>query len=179
MGFTKKKKLMGMCTGCIFFYPNFLWVSKLEMWIRVALERNIQILNSYLLQFSRSTLKRVCRGYGIDIWPPCKKHKLINQSHPNEIPAVVDQERIPQSNPDTLLPSYQISTTIDKNSVTVKARYGKLTIKFQLSWPWKTRELERQVKQRLKLKAGTYYANYKDEDNELIILIACDADLQK
>ncbi|XP_058224835.1 transcription factor MYC1-like [Rhododendron vialii] len=129
------------------------------------------------LNVSRSTLKRVCREYGIDRWPPRKKHKLINQSQPDEIPGVVDQERISQLNSDTLLPSNQISATVDKNSVTVKARYGKLTIKFQLSWPWEMMELERQVKQRLKLEAETYYINYKDEDNELI-LIACDEDLQ-
>ncbi|KAI8566479.1 hypothetical protein RHMOL_Rhmol02G0044500 [Rhododendron molle] len=125
------------------------------------------------LKVSLSTLKRACRGHGIPIWPPCGEH---NQSHPNESP-VVDKEQIPQLKSDTLLPSNQVSTTNGTESVTMKARFGKHTIKFQLSWPFGMEELKQQVKKRLELEAGTYYINYKDEDND-DILIGCDEDLQ-
>ncbi|XP_058200609.1 uncharacterized protein LOC131315521 isoform X2 [Rhododendron vialii] len=123
------------------------------------------------LKVSRSTFKRACREYGIERWPPRKERKLISQSHPNE--SVVDQERIPQSNSDTLLPSAQVSATIATNIVTIMARYGEARIKFQLSWPWRKVELKQQVKKRLPLEAGTYYIKYKDEDDGLT-LIACD-----
>ncbi|KAG5560356.1 hypothetical protein RHGRI_003605 [Rhododendron griersonianum] len=39
-------------------------------------------------------------------------------------------------------------------------------------------ELEQQVKKRLPLEAGTYYVKYKDEDDGLMTLIACDEDLE-
>lgn len=87
---------------------------------------------------------------------------------------VVDRERILQLNSDTMFSSKQDSATVDMNIVTVKARFGKgITIKFQLSLPWKMVELEQQVKRRLKLEPGTYHIKYKDDENELI-LIACD-----
>ncbi|XP_058200619.1 uncharacterized protein LOC131315528 [Rhododendron vialii] len=126
------------------------------------------------LKVGLSTLKRACRGHGIRIWPPCGEH---NQSSPNESPTVVDKEQIPQLKSDKLLPSNQVSTTTSTESVTMKARFGKHTIKFQLSWPFGTEELKQQVKKRLELETGTYYINYKDEDND-DILIGCDEDLQ-
>ncbi|KAG5560377.1 hypothetical protein RHGRI_003626 [Rhododendron griersonianum] len=39
-------------------------------------------------------------------------------------------------------------------------------------------KLEQQVKKRLPLEAGTYYVKYKDEDDGLMTLIACDEDLE-
>ncbi|KAI8566448.1 hypothetical protein RHMOL_Rhmol02G0041300 [Rhododendron molle] len=102
---------------------------------------------------------------------------LVVNLTPNESPPVVDQERIPQLNSDTLMPSNQVLATRNTNSVTVKARYRKETIKFRLSWPWETVELKQQVERRLELKDGTYFIRYKDEANEMI-LIACDEDLQ-
>ncbi|XP_058200618.1 uncharacterized protein LOC131315527 [Rhododendron vialii] len=130
------------------------------------------------LEVSRSTFKRACREYGIERWPPRKKRELNSQSHPNESPAVVDQERIPQSNSDMLLPSAQVSALIGMNNVTIMARYGEVRIKFRLSWLWRMVELEQQVKKRLPLEAGTYYIKYKDEDDGLMTLIACDEDLE-
>ncbi|KAI8566478.1 hypothetical protein RHMOL_Rhmol02G0044400 [Rhododendron molle] len=129
------------------------------------------------LKVGISTLKRACREYDIPRWPPRGEHKLISQSHPNESHAVVDREPIPQLNSDTLLPSNQVSPTIGTQSVIVKARFGTATLKFQLSWPWGMVELKEQVKKRLGHEAENYYINYKDEDNEYI-LIACDEDLQ-
>ncbi|XP_058200606.1 uncharacterized protein LOC131315518 [Rhododendron vialii] len=107
------------------------------------------------LQVSRSTFKRVCREYNIYRWPPRKEHELIGQSRPNESPTVVDQEQIPQLNSDTLLPSNQVSATIDTNSVKVKVRCEEGTTMFRLSCPWLKEELE-QVKKRLSFEVGTY-----------------------
>ncbi|KAI8566471.1 hypothetical protein RHMOL_Rhmol02G0043700 [Rhododendron molle] len=126
------------------------------------------------LKVGLSTLKRACRGHGIPSWPPGGEHI---QSRPNKSPAVVDKEPIPQLNSDPLLPSNQVSPTIGIESVIVKARFGTATMKFQLSWPWGMVELKEQVKKRLGHEAENYYINYKDEDNESII-IACDEDLQ-
>ncbi|KAI8566444.1 hypothetical protein RHMOL_Rhmol02G0040900 [Rhododendron molle] len=92
----------------------------------------------------------------MEIWPPRKEHELISQSRPNESPAVVDQEQIPQLNSDTLLPSNQFSATIDTNTVKVKVRCEEGTIMFQLSCTWRKEELEQHVKKRLSFKAGTY-----------------------
>ncbi|KAI8573359.1 hypothetical protein RHMOL_Rhmol01G0270900 [Rhododendron molle] len=129
------------------------------------------------LEVSISTLKRICREYGIDRWPPRKEQELISQSRPNKSPTVVDQEQIPQLNPDTLLPSNQVPTTGDTFSVKVKVKCEEGTIiKFRLSSPWRKVELEREVKKRLPFEAGTYDIKYKDEDDELI-LISCDEDL--
>lgn len=148
--------------------------------IKIALEDILQtkgmtfIHAAKNLNVSQSTLKLACREYGIHKWPPCKKLKLIYPSQSNESRVVVDQEQIPQLNSATVLPSDHFLATIDTDSVTVKARYGKVTIKFMLSWPWRKIELEQEVEKRLKF--GTYI-QYRDEDNELI-LIACDEDLQ-
>ncbi|KAI8573355.1 hypothetical protein RHMOL_Rhmol01G0270500 [Rhododendron molle] len=130
------------------------------------------------LEVSKSTLKRVCREYDIYRWPPRKEQELIGQSCPNKSPAVVDQEQIPQLNLDTLLPSNQAPATSDTYSVKVKVRCEEGTIMFRLSCPWQKIELEQQVKKRLSFEAGTYNINYKDEDEELI-LINCDEDLEE
>ncbi|KAI8566482.1 hypothetical protein RHMOL_Rhmol02G0044800 [Rhododendron molle] len=130
------------------------------------------------LEVSRSTFKRACREHGIKRWPPRKERELISQSHSNEFSAVVDQERTPQLNSDALLPSAQVSATVGTNIVTIRAGYGEVRIKFRLSWPWRMVELEQEVKKRLPLEAGTYYIKYKDEDDGLMTLIACDEDLE-
>ncbi|XP_028113993.1 protein NLP7-like isoform X3 [Camellia sinensis] len=46
------------------------------------------------LQVSRSTLKRVCRGYGFPRWPPRKK-KMVGSSQPSESSLGVDHQLIP------------------------------------------------------------------------------------
>ncbi|XP_058200630.1 uncharacterized protein LOC131315537 [Rhododendron vialii] len=127
------------------------------------------------LKVSLSTLKRACRGHGIPSWPPCGEHK---QSRPNESLAVVDKEPIPQLNSDMLLPSNKVSATIGSESVTVKARFSTVTMKFKLSWPWRMEELKQQVEKRLGHEAENYYICYKDQDNDDDLLIACDEDLQ-
>ncbi|KAE9445272.1 hypothetical protein C3L33_22830, partial [Rhododendron williamsianum] len=72
--------------------------------------------------FGKSTLKRICREYGIYRWPPRKGQELIGQSPPKKSPVVIDQEQIPQMNPDTLLPSNQVPATSDTYRVKVKGK---------------------------------------------------------
>ncbi|XP_028113995.1 uncharacterized protein LOC114312026 isoform X5 [Camellia sinensis] len=45
-------------------------------------------------KISRSTLKRVCRGYGFPRWPPRKK-KMVGSSQPSESSLGVDHQLIP------------------------------------------------------------------------------------
>ncbi|KAI8566470.1 hypothetical protein RHMOL_Rhmol02G0043600 [Rhododendron molle] len=116
-------------------------------------------------EVSRSTFKRVCREYNIYRWPPRKEHELIDQSCPNESPAVFDQEQIPQLNSNTLLPSNQVSATIDTNTMKVKLRCEEGTIMFQLSCPWRKEKREQEVKKRLSFEVGTYNI-YQSRPNE-------------
>ncbi|CAL5335607.1 unnamed protein product [Camellia sinensis] len=161
--------------------------------IEISLEEILQTSEMKLedaaqsLGVSKSTLKRVCRGYRIKRWPPRKKNKVVC-SQLNESAPCVDLEQSSQLNLDDL-PSAQPSATIvhtephdttmqDANVVTIKAKYAEgNAIKFRLSLSSRLIELQQEVAQRLNLEAGTYCVKYKDEDGDLI-LIACDGDLR-
>ncbi|CAL5442766.1 unnamed protein product [Camellia sinensis] len=138
------------------------------------------------LKVSRSTLKRVCRGYGFPRWAPHEKN-MVGSSQPSESSPGVDHQQIPQLSSDQ--PFSQASAAIvyanphntviqDANIVTVKAKYiNDITIKFRLSLSSGLVELQQQIAKRLNLEAGSYYVKYKDEEDHMI-LIACDDDLQ-
>ncbi|XP_058203648.1 protein NLP1-like isoform X2 [Rhododendron vialii] len=126
------------------------------------------------LKVSGSTLKRICRGYGIHRWPP---HNISEPSH------IKNEGQTVQLNSD--LPLNQASVSVahikpesqEANKVLVKAKYGDLMLKFGLSLSAGFRELEHEVAKRLNLDVGTYYVKYQDEDDDLILL-ACDDDLR-
>ncbi|XP_058194648.1 protein NLP7-like [Rhododendron vialii] len=130
------------------------------------------------LKVSISTLKRVCRDYGIHRWPP----RDIKKARPIRPSPVENQEQSPQLNFN--LPLNQASDSVahikpalqDGDMVTIRAKYENNTIKFRLSLSSRLVELQQEVAKRLNVEPGTYYVKYKDEDNELI-LIACDEDL--
>ncbi|KAI7988953.1 Protein NLP6 [Camellia lanceoleosa] len=138
------------------------------------------------LQVSRSTLKRVCRGYGFPRWPPRKK-SMVGSSQPSESSPGVDHQQILQLSSNQLF-SQALAVVVhanprntvirDANIVTVKAKYiNDIIIKFSLSLSSGLVELQQQITNRLHLEDGTYYVKYKDEDDDLIV-IACDQDLQ-
>ncbi|CAL5390434.1 unnamed protein product [Camellia sinensis] len=139
------------------------------------------------LKVSKSTLKRVCRTFGIERWPPRKINK-VGCSQLDASALCVDLEQSSLLNLDHL-PSAQPSATIvhtephdttmqDANVVTMKAKYAEgNAIKFRLSSSSGLTELQQEVAQRLSLEAGTYCVKYEDEDGDLI-LIACDGDLR-
>ncbi|KAI8569867.1 hypothetical protein RHMOL_Rhmol02G0310600 [Rhododendron molle] len=132
------------------------------------------------LQVSVSTLKRVCRSYGIQRWPPRNKKKFHSFG-----PSPVENEGQTRQCLNSDLPSHQASVSVahtkpafqDADIVTIRAKYENNTIKFRLSLPSRLVALQQEVAKRLNLEVGTYYIRYKDEENELI-LIACDQDLQ-
>ncbi|XP_058203694.1 protein NLP7-like isoform X5 [Rhododendron vialii] len=134
------------------------------------------------LQVSISTLKRVCRGYGLDRWPP--RNQNIKK-FPSFRSSPVENEGQTRQHLNSDLPSNQASDSVahtkpafqGANIVTIRAKYENNMIKFRLSLPSRLVALRQEVAKRLNLEAGTYYIRYEDEENELI-LIACDQDLQ-
>lgn len=96
---------------------------------------------------------------------------------------VSTQEQTPGLSSD--LPSNQVSASVlrikpacqDEDLVTIRAEYGDLMIKFRLSLLSTLVDLHQEVAKRLNLEAGSYFVKYKDED-DMLILIACDDDLQ-
>ncbi|KAG5563481.1 hypothetical protein RHGRI_006044 [Rhododendron griersonianum] len=65
----------------------------------------------------------------------------------------------------------------DVDMMTIRATCENNTIKFRLSLSSRLVEMQQEVAKRLNLEGGTYYIKYKDEEDVLIV-IACDEDLQ-
>ncbi|XP_058203631.1 protein NLP7-like isoform X2 [Rhododendron vialii] len=148
------------------------------------------------LEVGISTLRRVCRGHGINRWPP-RDIKKVRSFRPSpienqgqtpqlnyDLPSPIEnQGQTPQLNYD--LPSNQASASVvhrkaafqDADMVTIRAKYDNSMIKFRLSLSSRLVVLQQEVAKRLNLDPQTYNAKYVDEENE-VILIACDEDLQ-
>ncbi|KAI8569827.1 hypothetical protein RHMOL_Rhmol02G0306700 [Rhododendron molle] len=151
------------------------------------------------LQVSVSTLKRVCRRYGMDRWAPHNIEKFrsfwpslvenegqTRQRLNCDLPPNQGLDCVAHTKPAFHdLPSNQALDTVartkaafqDADIVTIKAKYENNMIKFRLCLPSRLVALQQEVANRLNLEAGTYYIRYEDEENDLI-LIACDQDLQ-
>ncbi|CDP15669.1 unnamed protein product [Coffea canephora] len=119
---------------------------------------------------SRSTLKRICREYGIHRWPPRKARK-INQ-------AFAEQKIVQHSTEDTHEPHQSGAARLeDDNGMWVKVEYQGFMIKFRLPFSARKIDLEEKVAQRLNLPVGSFKIEYQDEDDDRI-RITCDEDLR-
>ncbi|KAL7217876.1 hypothetical protein ACSBR2_011160 [Camellia fascicularis] len=131
------------------------------------------------LNVSKSTLKRVCRGYGIERWPP-RKINRASCSQLNESASGVDFDHLLSSQSSTTIVHTEPRDTMmqDANLMTIKVKYAEdNAILFQLSLSSSLKELQEEVAKRLNLQAGIYCVKYRDEDGDLI-LIACDEDVR-
>ncbi|KAL8201203.1 hypothetical protein R6Q57_012542 [Mikania cordata] len=113
-------------------------------------------------------------------WWVCRKHnpKFACKSNPcvhkrETICGSYAHSGVYQSSPK----KNKVYNVLDKRMVTVKATYKDDMIKFIFPLSSGLSKLKKQVAKRFKLEATRLYLNYKDEDDDLI-LISCDADLR-
>ncbi|CDP15647.1 unnamed protein product [Coffea canephora] len=119
---------------------------------------------------SRSTLKRICREYGIRRWPPLKERK-VNQ--------VFAKQKAVQPTTENTEENHQSDATRledDSSMWVIKAKYQEDKIKFELPSSARKIDLEKNIAQRFNLSRGSFKIKYQDELNDWI-LITCDTDL--
>ncbi|XP_016548232.1 protein NLP7 isoform X2 [Capsicum annuum] len=126
------------------------------------------------LQVSRSTLKRLCRKYGIRRWPLSKRKKNTNSD--NQALTILPKKN--KSTTSEITTSHTDHESSSGNSCfTIKATYGDDMMKFKLYTFSRKDDLDNEVAKRLQLPIGGFRINYMDEDNDRI-WIACDDDLR-
>ncbi|KAD3641715.1 hypothetical protein E3N88_30939 [Mikania micrantha] len=115
-----------------------------------------------------------------DKWWICSKHntKFVCKSNPSAhkretICGSHAHSGVYQSSPK----KNKVSNDSNKRMVTVKATFKDDMIKFIFPLSSGLSELKKQVAQKFELEATRLCLNYKDEDDDLI-LISCDADLR-
>ncbi|XP_027067016.1 protein NLP5-like [Coffea arabica] len=115
---------------------------------------------------SRSTLKRICREYGIKRWPPRKARKVSQ--------ALAVQKTVQPSTEDAHEHHRSDATRLEyDNGMWVKAEYQGRMIKFRLPFSARKIDLEENVVQQLNLAMGSFIIEYQDEDSDRI-WITCD-----
>ncbi|XP_059653060.1 protein NLP3-like [Cornus florida] len=124
-----------------------------------------------IFDVSRSTFKRICRKNGIHRWKRGKRNK-VKGSPSRQDPSCshLPAEKLVA----TVAHLTPLPTTQEVRAITIKAKFGGCTIKFQLPSTSGMVELGEEVLKRLKLDVGTYNITYNDGEDQ--ILIACDED---
>ncbi|CDP11560.1 unnamed protein product [Coffea canephora] len=119
---------------------------------------------------SRSTLKRICREYGIRRWPPRKERKVSQ--------VFVKQKVVhpPTENIEEHHRLYATRLEDDSSMWVIKAKYQEDKIKFELPSSARKIDLEKSIAQRFNISLGSFKIKYQDELNDWI-LITCDTDL--
>nr|XP_027067001.1 protein NLP6-like [Coffea arabica] len=118
------------------------------------------------IRVSRSTLKRICRDFGINRCPPRKARKVSQ--------ALAVQKTVQPSTEDTHEQHRSDATRVeDDNGMWVKAEYQGRMIKFRLPFSARKIDLEENVVQRLNVALGSFIIEYQDEDSDRI-WITCD-----
>ncbi|WOH16336.1 hypothetical protein DCAR_0935887 [Daucus carota subsp. sativus] len=136
---------------------------------------------SFLLIFSRSTFKRICRGLGIKRWQSGKRRMKGNFS--SRLGKGINQEQPGRRNFGSTSMAAVNETVVahssqDLNKMTVKATYKDVTIRFKLPDLSGIAELENNVIERLHLGRNNFTIKYQDEEGDLV-LIACDKDVRE
>ncbi|XP_016507148.2 protein NLP6 isoform X2 [Nicotiana tabacum] len=126
------------------------------------------------LQVSRSTLKRLCRKYGIRRWPLSKRKKTLGESDYQPLNMLPKKKKAITSATTSTHENHGNSSS---SSITVKATYGDDMMKFKLYSFSRKEDLDKELDKRLQLPIGKFRTKYMDEDNDYI-WIACDDDLR-
>ncbi|KAA8519369.1 hypothetical protein F0562_013625 [Nyssa sinensis] len=119
------------------------------------------------LGVSRSTLKRICREYGIQRWP-LNKRKKVNGPECSNLTL-----RQAVATVDHTLPN--VTRRQDVRTVSIKASFGDDLMKFELSSTSGMVKLKEEIAKRLMITS--FKIKYRDEVGDLV-LVTCDADLR-
>ncbi|KAL3499016.1 hypothetical protein ACH5RR_041748 [Cinchona calisaya] len=138
------------------------------------------------LRVSRSTLKRICRSFGIDRWPSHKRKKEGHIHSSLRLPTASVEEVVQEPDEECCQnisavekeASVSVPTSedkIDKYSMIIKATYRDNMVMFPLHSN-SIKCLSHEVAKRFQLEVESFTIKYEDEDGDWI-MIPCDEDL--
>ncbi|XP_075093607.1 protein NLP6-like isoform X2 [Nicotiana tabacum] len=143
------------------------------------------------LGVGKSTLKRICRLYGITRWPPKNKEKKTKCSHSRKMKSILPAEedvnartKFQQSSDspnkeDTINGAKvgaHVTEILDGTAVITKVNYGDRMLKLKLTSSSKMKDLEEEVVKRVESSIESFDFTYVDKEGDTI-LIKCDEDL--
>ncbi|XP_018626476.1 protein NLP6-like isoform X3 [Nicotiana tomentosiformis] len=143
------------------------------------------------LGVGKSTLKRICRLYGITRWPPKNKEKKRKCSHSRKMKSILPAEedvnastKFQQSsdspNKEDTINGAKVGAHVteirDGTAVITKVKYGDRMLKLQLTLSSMMKDLEEEVAKRVESSIESFDFTYVDKEGDTI-LIKCDEDL--